>query len=199
MNNYEYIIASLPDISSDWKFQDKTPEDYIGEIVSLCSEKDKETISFLRDGLSDAGPDRDFYLKAASHKDRFIREYFLFDMNVRNAKVRYLNSALGREAGKDIMDLPGGEFEESAKVESILSNTDILARERGLDDLMWEKIGAITVFDYFDIDAILGFIAKLHIVARWYRLDEASGREMFRKLVDEVRGTFTGVRFDASR
>ena len=196
MNNYEYIIASLPEITTDWKFSDKRPEDYIEEIESLCSAKDLKTIAFLKEGLSDGNLTKDFYLAAASHHDKFIREYFLFDMNVRNGKVRFLNSALGRSAGKDVMDLPGGEFEESARLESILADKDILSRERGIDDLMWDKINELTVFNYFDIDAILGFIAKLQIVARWFKLDEEAGREMFRKLVDEVRGTFSGVRFD---
>ncbi len=27
MNNYEYIIASLPDISQDWKFGETAPQD----------------------------------------------------------------------------------------------------------------------------------------------------------------------------
>lgn len=197
MNNYEYIIASLPDISADWKFQDKHPEDYIREIEELCSEDDCRTIDFMREGLADANLDRDFYTRAASHRNRFIREYFLFDMNVRNAKVRFLNKALGRDASKDVMDLPSGEFEEAGRLDTVLADGDILARERGIDDLMWEKINSLTVFNYFDINAILGFIAKLHIVARWYELDEQSGRAMFKRLVDEVRGTFKGVEYNA--
>ncbi len=98
MNNYEYIIASLPDITTGWKFGEKTPEDYIEEIVSLCSEKDRETIAFLMDGYNDEKLDAAFYSVALVHKDAFIREFFRFDLNVRNAKVKYLNKALGRPA-----------------------------------------------------------------------------------------------------
>lgn len=195
MNNYEYIIASLPAISTDWKFTDNTPEDYLEEIKSQCSKADCEVIDFLREGLADENLDRDFYLRAFAHKNRFIRDYFLFDMNVRNAKVRYLNTALSREKGKDVMDLPEGEFEQAQALETIFAGNDILARERALDDLVWDKISELTIFNYFDINAILGFIAKLHIVARWYKLDERTGRERFRKLVDEVRGTFKGVNY----
>ena len=195
MNNYEYIIASLPAISTDWKFTDNTPEDYLEEIKSQCSKADCEVIDFLREGLADENLDRDFYLRAFAHKNRFIRDYFLFDMNVRNAKVRYLNTALSREKGKDVMDLPEGEFEQAQALETIFAGNDILARERALDDLVWDKISEMTIFNYFDINAILGFIAKLHIVARWYKLDERTGRERFRKLVDEVRGTFKGVNY----
>ena len=198
MNNYEYIIASLPDITTGWKFGEKTLEDYIEEIVSLCSEKDRETIAYLMDGYNDEKLDAEFYAAALSHKDAFIREFFRFDLNVRNAKVKYLNKALGRPADKDVVIVPEntGEFEEAAALEAVLNLGDILSRERGIDDLMWEKIDNLTTFNYFDIDAILGFITKMNIVARWFRLDEQTGREMFQKLVNEVRGTFKGVEYN---
>lgn len=207
MANYEYIVASLPDITTGWKFGEKTPEDYIEEIVRLCSDQDRETIAFLMDGYREEKLDAGFYSAALLHKDRFIREYFLFDLNVRNAKVRYLNRALGRPADKDILafgedtdpevlEAAVSEFEEAAALETVLAQTDILSRERGIDDLMWDKISDLTIFNYFDIDAILGFITKLNIVSRWYRLDEQTGREMFKRLVDEVRGTFKGVEYN---
>lgn len=207
MNNYEYIVASLPDITTGWKFGEKTPEDYIEEIVSLCSDKDRETIAFLMDGYCDEKLDADFYSAALQHKNAFIRDYFLFDLNVRNAKVKYLNKALGREADRDVLtfsedaapavlEMTSAEFEEAAALDAVFAQTDILSREKGIDDLMWEKISLLTTFNYFDINAILGFITKMNIVARWYRLDEQTGREMFKKLVDEVRGTFKGVEYN---
>ena len=136
----------------------------------------------------------EFYREAFSHRNAFLREYFRFDLNVRNAKVSYLNKALGRPAETDIFLRDGEEFEEEAKTDAVLATDDILARERGIDDLMWEKIDNLTTFDYFDIEAILGFIAKLQIVMRWRRLDPQTGREMFSRLVNEVRGSYTGVR-----
>ena len=209
MSNYEYIVASLPDITTGWKFGEKGPEDYIEEIVCLCSEKDKKLIDFLMSASLEENLNAEFYAKALTHKDRFLREYFAFDLNVRNAKVKYLNKALGRPSEKDVLtfseddapqavlDAVAAEFEEAAELETILNAGDILSRERGIDDLTWDKIDNLTTFNYFDIDAILGFIAKLSIVARWYKLDEQTGREMFKKLVDEVRGTFKGVEYNA--
>ena len=206
MANYEYIVASLPDITTGWKFGEKGPQDYIEEIVSLCSDKDKAQSDFLLSGYQDENLNAEFYAMALTHNDRFISEYFRFDLKVRNAKVKYLNKALGRESLKDVLTFPedapaavvdagSEEFEEAAYLETILNAGDILSRERGIDDLMWEKIDNLTTFNYFDIDAILGFITKLNIVARWYRLDEQTGREMFKRLVDEVRGTFKGVEY----
>ena len=207
MNNYEYIVASLPDITTGWKFGEKTPEDYIEEIVSLCSNKGRETITFLMDGYCDEKLNAEFYCEALQHKNAFIREFFLFDLNVRNAKVKYLNKALGREADRDVLtfgedaapkvlEATEKEFEEAAALEAVFAQADILSRERGIDDLMWDKISNLTTFNYFDINAILGFITKLNIVARWFRLDEQTGREMFKQLVDEVRGTFKGVEYN---
>ena len=207
MNNYEYIIASLPDITTGWKFGEKGPQDYIEEITALCSEKDRRLIEFLMSGYMDENLNEEFYAKAITHKNRFIREYFRFDLNVRNAKVKYLNQALGRPADKDVLSFPENaptdvleaaseKFEEAQAMDNVLNAGDILSRERGIDDLMWEKIDALTLFNYFDIDVILAFITKLNIVARWFKLDEQTGREMFKRLVDEVRGTFKGVEYN---
>lgn len=201
MNNYYYIIAGLPVLSHEWKPGEQTPEIIRQEILEQCSEKDRAVIGLLESGFMDENLTADFYRTALAHKNRFIREYFRFDLNVRNTKVRYLNGALGRDPGQDVIVLDEDgtreEFEEEARLDAILHGNDILERERGIDDLMWEKIEDMTTYDYFDIEAVLAFLAKLHIVERWYILDEKTGREMFRKLVDEVRGTFKGVRFDA--
>lgn len=198
MNNYVYIIASLPVISTKQKFSEDFDSGKILErIREQCSEKDRQTIDFLLDGFNDEKLDKEFYEKALSHKNNFLKEYFRFDLNLRNAKVNYLNQALDRPEGQDLMDIDGGTFEEAAKVKEILHQQDILSRERGLDDLTWEKISEMTLFNYFDFNVILAFIAKLHMIDRWLKLDEKSGREMFRKLVDEVRGTFKGVEFNA--
>ena len=201
MHNYEYIVASLPDISTDWKFTDGGPEVYIEQILEQCSGGDRNLVDFLREGFDENNLNPEFYKKALAHSNRFIREYFTFDLNMRNAKVKYLNKALGRPTEQDVIRLSEEEmeFDEAPEVESILSGKDILATERGLDDMMWEKIDRLTVFNYFDMERILAFIAKLQIIARWFRLDEQTGRELFKKLVDEVRGTSKGIDYDCCK
>ena len=206
MSNYTYIIASLPDLSPDYRRGDRPLQDYIQEIKSLCSEKDNAIIALIEEGFDKEKLNRDFYLKATSHANSFVRDYFLFDMNVRNTKVKYLNKALGRPKDKDVISLDDpdsnfvfdiGEFEEATALEDILAQNDILARERAIDDLYWDKINALTIFNYFDINAILARIVKMQIILRWLNLDEQTGREMFKRLVDEVRGTFKGVEYRA--
>ena len=73
---------------------------------------------------------------------------------------------------------------------------ELVSREKGLDEMMWNKIDELNTFDYFNVSTVLGYIAKLKIIDRWLKLDEATGREMFRQLVSEIRGTFKGVEFN---
>lgn len=197
MNNYHYIVSSLPALSLDYRFTKETPAEIKEQILELCSERDQKVISFLESGYLKENMTADFYREALAHKNPFIRAFFCFDLNVRNAKVEYLNSQLGREKGTDVVILSeeSVEFEESNEVAAALSSADLLTRERALDELYWRKIESLTLFNYFDITTILGFIARLHIVARWFELDEQKGREKFRQLVDEVRGTFKGVEY----
>ena len=198
MKNYEYIIASLPALSQDWKFpQDRNFSSYIEEIKALADGSDRKAIDALLSGFKDKNLNEEFYGKMLSCKDKFLKEYFAFDLQVRNDKARFLNKAFGRKENQDTISLETGiEFTEAPKLEAALAQTDLLGREKALDDLMWNKISDITTFDYFDIDAVLGFIAKLHIIDRWLSLDEQTGRQMFSKLVSEVRGTFKGVEYD---
>ena len=212
MKNYEYIVASLPVLSTDWKYgSSESFESILGDIREQLSKGDNAVMDFLLNGFDENSLNEEFYFKALRHPNRFIREYFRFDLNLRNAKVRFLNKSLGRPADEDVMTglgkeddtrtdidgylFTGGEFEEALRTDAIFSGGDLLQRERALDDLKWGKINELTVFDDFDMEAILAFVAKLKIVDRWLTLDEEQGKEMFKRLVDEVRGTFKGVNY----
>lgn len=212
MSNFEYIISSLPYLTLDYKYEDGQGfYTVLEEIKGNLGEKDTETLDFLLDGFNAKKLDADFYALALKSPIAFIREYFRFDLNLRNAKVRYLNRVLGRPDDQDVVtglgtgeeeDLDidgyrftGGEFEEDLKVQNALESASLLDREQSLDDITWEKIDSLETFHYFDITAVLAYVAKLHIVDRWLALDEEKGRELFRKLVQEVRGTFKGVNY----
>ena len=212
MSNFEYIISSLPYLTVDYKYAEGQGfSRVVEEIRENMGEKDNAVLDFLLKGFQGGELNPDFYARALSHPQKFIREYFRFDLNLRNAKVRFLNRTLGRPEEQDVItglgteedqDLDtdlyrfhGGEFEEAAKVDTALSLGDLLSREKELDDISWEKISSLETFHYFDLTAVLAYIAKLHIADRWLALDEQKGRERFQQLVREVRGTFKGVHY----
>ena len=196
MNNYEYIIASLPVLTTDAQTRRKLDFDaMVKEIKGHCSNSDKALIESLLNGFCEDSLDEAFYRKALASRNAFIRGYFTADLKMRDAKVRYLNRQLGRPENQDIFLEADCTPEENRRLESIFAVSDILGRERAMDDFLWESIDSMLLFHVFDMDVILGFIAKLHIICRWDRLDEEKGRELFRRLVGEVKGTFKGVEY----
>jgi hypothetical protein len=215
MSNFEYIISSLPYLTTDFKYAEGQGFwNVVEEIRSDLSEKDVATLNFLLKGFDSDELNADFYAQALQHSLPFIREYFRFDLNLRNAKVRFLNRELDRPADMDVITgegtpedegldidgyrFTGGEFEEEEAVAQALAQVSLLGREKALDDICWTKIGNLETFHYFDLTAVLAYVAKLHIVNRWLALDEEKGRELFRQLVQEVKGTFKGVNYKES-
>ncbi len=206
MSNFEYIIASLPVLLPDYKYAEgKGFGDLIEEIRENLDEADSATLDLLLDGFDESKLGEDFFAAALKHRNRFIRSYFRFDLGLRNAKVRYLNARLGRPADQDVLtgenpdaddaDIEGFRFrveelDEAGAISDILAEENLLSREKALDDLVWKKVEELTVFDYFDLEAVLAFVAKLRIADRWLVLDLEEGRARFRRLVKEVKGTF---------
>lgn len=194
MNNYEYIVAGLPVLQQGpAQGSHDSAARILSSIREQLSARDNELVDLLLSGYESENLNTEFYSRSLSHRNRFIREFFSYDLDLRNVKVEYLNKSLGRPADMDTVVPAGREdesFEGRQEVMAVLENGDILRRERGLDDLMWKRIDEITVMDVFDIEAILGFIAKLKIIDRWDKLDPETGRELFRKLVEEIRSTY---------
>lgn len=193
MDNYVYIVASLPDMTAGFE---NTNFDYAAtkeSIVELLSEKDQELVNLFEEGFNEETLGKEFYDKAAASKNRFIREYFDFDGRLRNMKVAYLAKRLDKKGDDYFVDMPEADFEERHQIQEILENADFVQRERKMDELKWEKASDIARMDYFNMNAILAFLAKAKTVQRWVELDKDKGEEMFRKLVKEVRGTFAGV------
>ena len=196
MNNYEYIIASLPVLDKDMHAGALDPEGLTQWIRSQCSAQDNALIDKLLSGFEGSSLDEDFYADASRSGNSYVRDWFAYDLTMRNAKVRWLNRRLGRPASMDTLPEPEPDAAVVSKIDSALGIEGILERERALDDLLWTKSAELVTYDYFDINVVLSFLTRLNIVNRWIALDEESGREMFRKLVNEVRGTFGEVHYE---
>ena len=196
MDNYVYIVASLPELTAGLE---NTGFDYAAtkeSIVELLSEKDRKLVEFFEEGFDEDTLGAEFYKKAAESKNRFIREYFDFDGRLRNLKVAYLAKRLDKKGDDYFVEMPEAEFEEYQQIKDILENADFVQREQKMDELKWEKASDIARMDYFNMNAILAFLAKAKTVQRWAELDPTKGQEMFEKLVKEVRGTFDNKTLD---
>lgn len=179
MNNYPYIIASLPDYVLDFEKKDCDYRSLRDGIYELCEPLDRRMIEWMEYGFNDANLSRHFYNTCRKCKNEFIQQYFEFDHRVRSEKVAFLKK-----------ETTGKEFDEKAALLKIFENKNILEREREMDMLYWNKIGDIVIYDVLSFNIILAFLAKANIIARWNRLDPVSGEKLFRKFVNEVNETY---------
>ena len=189
MDNYVYIVAGLPELTSGFENSGFDYGAVKESIMEQLSKKDQQLVELIEEGFDEQTLGADFYIRAAQNKNRFIREYFDFDGRLRNLKVEYLAKRLGKESDPYLVNLEEADFEEEKQIQDILADADFVQREQKMDELKWEKASDIARMDYFNMNAILAFLVKAKTVQRWAELDPAKGQEMFKKLVTEIRGT----------
>ncbi len=144
-----------------------------------------------------------YYRECAKSKSRFVREWYEFDRNLRNVSAAltarrlglpvgdetvgegYVAEALGRSSAADFG--LRGELEYIDRVMAAVGEEgNLIDKERMIDRLRWEMADELTTFNYFDLDAVLGYLARINIIYRWAALDPAVGREMFQRLMAEL-------------
>ncbi|MBS4013706.1 MAG: DUF2764 family protein [Bacteroidetes bacterium] len=147
-----------------------------------------------------------FYDEMLSHNNEFLRNWFEFDMNVRNIvtasmgrkhNIKYEHLIVGSTEISNIIRKSnardfglGSELDYIEELSSISKDDDIQEREMFVDELKWNYLEDVTFFEYFTIEKILAFIIKLGIVERWLAIDKEHGKELFKKLLDELRKSY---------
>lgn len=143
-----------------------------------------------------------FYELCERSENAFVRRWYAFDRQLRNIAAAWnarrsgrpiapqlvgegeINDALARNSAADFG--LRAEVDYIERLLAILDNRDIVEKERALDRLRWDVAEGLTEFDYFDLDRILAYCVGIDIVHRWMALDPQVGRELFRRLVDEL-------------
>ena len=75
-----------------------------------------------------------------------------------------------------------------AVISAVSDEQNMVEKEHKIDLVRWEQAQQIASADYFNINAILSYVARINIVARWSLLDEKRGREMFERIKQEFDG-----------
>ncbi len=144
-----------------------------------------------------------YYKGCAGSSSRFLRAYSQFDRNLRNVAA----AVTARSAGRAVESVTVGDGEiveqlhrssaadfglrgELSYIDAVIAAVNdepsLLEKERKIDLIRWEQALELSTFDYFDINAILSYLVRLNIVARWSVLDAKRGRELFEKLLSEL-------------
>ena len=195
-NNYHYIIAGLPELFLNAENKGFQYEQFRTPIVEQLSQRDLKLVELLEEGLNADNLSEEFYAKVFSSKrgeNRFLRFLFAMDLAIRERIVEFVSPQNAEQylVKHSQVEEPSEEFK--AQLNSTLAMSNVIVRELSLDRLKWEEINNYLTFEYFTINNILAILAKAKIIDRWSNLDRAAGMELFRKFVDEVRGTFKGI------
>lgn len=146
-----------------------------------------------------------YYAECARAKSHFLREWATFDRTLRNISAVAVARAISRPAssvtvGKgEIVDqlqrssaadfgLRGELPYIDAVIAAINDEQNLVEKEHKIDLIRWDQAVELAVTDYFDINAILSYLVRVNIVARWALLDPKRGRAMLDRIMTELDG-----------
>ena len=146
-----------------------------------------------------------YYKACAASGSRLLREWSAMDRTIRNIVA----ATLARRQGVAIEGVVVGEdsvteslvrssaadfglraelpFVEQL-VAAVADEQNMVEKERKIDNIRWAELSELSTFDYFDLNAVIAYLVKANMVARWAALDAKVGREMFDRLVAELDG-----------
>ncbi len=148
----------------------------------------------------------ELYALCGASKCGWLREWALFDRNLRNVIAAHTARTKGRVVADTLLTIEGDEIPLSlAKstaadfnlrgeldyIDRLLTalgdEVNIVEKERAIDLIRWEKADSLAEGDAFGAPTILAYLVKVAIIGRWAKLDPATGREMFDKLVNKLK------------
>lgn len=146
-----------------------------------------------------------YYAECAASKSRFLREWAEFDRTLRNVAAAAVARTLDRAI--DSVTVGGGDVVEQlhrssaadfglrgelayidAVIAAVNDEQNLVEKEHKIDLVRWDYAAELASFDYFNINAVLSYLVKINIVARWSLLDVKRGREMLERLMAELDG-----------
>lgn len=78
------------------------------------------------------------------------------------------------------------EWPLASVLDKTLENDNLLKREIAIDQLKWDLIDEMNLFNYFSIEIILGYAIKLLILHRWNRVYLSEETTSFEKICEKI-------------
>ena len=148
-----------------------------------------------------------YYAYALKCKNRFMTDWFDFNLTVNNVLValtarKYKMDVASQIVGdtsvcETLRTSNARDFGLSASIdywEQLVKageTDELVEREKRIDQLRWNWLEEHSVFQYFTIERIIVFFQQLSIIERWMPLDKDRGNQMFRSIIaalkDEVQ------------
>ena len=144
-----------------------------------------------------------YYKACAASGSRLLKEWSTADRTIRNIVAATLArrqgvavesvvvggdsvaAALSRSSAADFglrTEIPYVE----PLIAAVVDEHNMVEKERKIDNIRWSVLSELSSFYYFDVNAIIAYLVKVNMVARWAALDAKVGRELFDRLVSEL-------------
>lgn len=200
----EESVATIANLltSKEGFFRDEYPDLKIPKFIEIAL--DEEQIEAR--GIDPKQPLENLlyslYFDEMVKEKGFLGEYSLLELNIRNIAATVKSKSMGIDPNKYLIG--GGYIVEQLLTSqspdfglksdipyiddlmAILSSDNILKKERDLDMLRIAMIDEINTFNYFTIDAVMGYYMKIAMIERWLALDPEEGRAIFEKIVKNL-------------
>lgn len=122
-----------------------------------------------------------------SNHNPFIREWAIFEMELRNALVAETCKSTGLDPSRFRVEGQTRKIESRFEELPALSDLNPVEQALRLDALRWAMLDQMTSFTYFSIENILCFVLKLGLADRWKRLLPDDGRVRLEEFQNRVR------------
>ena len=152
------------------------------------------------------------YEQGQKCRNKFVREWFAYNMDINNV----LAAAVAIKHEMDVQKVivgdndvaqelrKGGQLGKNARLAALVPDLkevaeiaeigDLLDREKHIDALRWQWLEDRTLFEVFNIEAVLAYYLKATILHRWDNLTIEQGEQVFRAMVADMK---KGVKLDA--
>lgn len=144
-----------------------------------------------------------YYEECAGASSSFLKAWAQFDRTLRNISAAAVARTLDRvidtvTVGKDYIveqlerssaadfGLRGELPYIDAVIAAVNDETNMVEKEHKIDLIRWEQAVNLAAQSYFDVNAILSYLVRVNIVARWAKLDKQRGQEMFKRILSEL-------------
>ena len=184
--NYYCLVAGLREYSLDGGAKGFDPHAILDEILRELTPRDLRAVRLLY-GYYDCKNLIALRAGSPAHDPlgNFARERLKVDGHVvGNDDVA---EQLRRSSASDF-GLRGELPYIDAVIAAVNDESNLLEKEHKIDRIRWQQAVDLAAEDYFNVNAVLSYLVRINLVARWTQLDEARGRAMLGRLLRELDG-----------
>ena len=148
-----------------------------------------------------------YYAYAMECKNKFVSSWFAFNLTVNNILVALAARKYKMELSSVIVGDTEvcealrtsnardfgltGEVDCMEQLMKISEISELVEREKKIDQLRWNWMEEATFFNYFTVERLFVFLLQLEMIERWISLDKEKGNQLFRSIIatlkDEVQ------------